>query len=136
MGGDPGVRGEEGRVVEDGVPAAGDGAEAEEQEGRDAGEHLEEEVVGEGRPDARLHGDVGVEERGGGGGGGLDGGERGGGGAAVSSSSPRGLVLRIALGGRDGSSAAPPARRRRHRRRRRGASPIAARSARGIANLG
>jgi hypothetical protein len=56
------VRGGERRVVEDGGPAAGDGAEAEEEEGRDAGEHLQEQVVGEPRPDAGVHRDVRVEE--------------------------------------------------------------------------
>jgi hypothetical protein len=40
VGGHRGVRGEEGRVAEDGLPAAGNGAEAEEEEGRHAGEHL------------------------------------------------------------------------------------------------
>jgi hypothetical protein len=72
---------EEGRVAEDGLPAAGDGAEAEEEEGRHTGEHLEEQVVGETRPDGGVHRHVRVvvvveeEERdrgrrGGGGGGG------------------------------------------------------------------
>ena len=89
VGGHRGVRGEEGRVVENGLPSAGDGAEAEEEEGRHAGEHLEEEVVGEPRPDAGVHRDVRVvvEQRArgagacaaarGGAGGGLALGERG-----------------------------------------------------------
>jgi hypothetical protein len=80
-----GHRGEEGRVAEDGLPAAGDGAEAEEEEGRHAGEHLEEQVVGETRPDGGVHRHVGVvvvveEERGRGRGGG---GGSGGGGLAL-----------------------------------------------------
>jgi hypothetical protein len=46
-----GVRGEEGRVMEDGGPAAEDPAEAEEEEGRDAGKHLQEQAIREPRPD-------------------------------------------------------------------------------------
>jgi hypothetical protein len=64
-GEEAGRRGEEGRVVESGGPAAGDGAEAEEEEGRDAGQHLQEKVVGEPRPDTGVHLDVRVlQERG------------------------------------------------------------------------
>jgi hypothetical protein len=44
-----GHRGEEGRVAEDGLPAAGDGAEAEEEEGRHAREHLGNPDSGAGR---------------------------------------------------------------------------------------
>lgn len=83
VGGHRGVRGEESRVVEDGSPATGHGAEAEEKERRDAGEDLEEQVVGEPGPDAGVHRDVRVEEErgrgagaGGAGGGSEDLGER------------------------------------------------------------